>query len=61
MDKLDREALKSNYKGMDDLDKKALSHTHTWVTTNGYRKCYCGKSEAYVRYNDQPIGQWEKI
>ena len=24
MDKLDREALKSNYKGMDDLDKEAL-------------------------------------
>lgn len=61
MDKLDKEALNSNYQGMDDLDKEALSHKHTWTVLNGYRTCTtCDRHEAYVRYGGKEIGQWEK-
>ena len=47
MDNLDKEALKTNYKGMDNLDKEALglSPTEETLMLARIKGCiYCGKS-----------------
>lgn len=48
MDKLDKEALETNYQGMDDLDREALGITEEWdseivIIQKSYHYCpYCG-------------------
>ena len=43
MDKLDREALASNYKGEDELDREALGESSDSCPTDN--KCpYCGNT-----------------